>query len=220
MHSPDRPHRFFCFVARLALVSCAAISAQAATGYIRVNQVGYESGLPARAYVMTTTAVTKASFVITNSAAKVVLSGSVGGELGTWAKYHVYPIDFTLSKPDTYTISVSGSVSGLGLRVIQMSCRRAQRRGNEVGAIPFVLVKITIVRKRAPATGGRHVRRQRSCVSVHSASAGFCCGGGRLENQSQSCRTSRRKLCGMFFSVPAHEPQAGKSVLAGGRAHF
>jgi hypothetical protein len=35
-----------------AAAFCLAGTAQAATGYVRVDQIGYEAGLPMRAYVM------------------------------------------------------------------------------------------------------------------------------------------------------------------------
>jgi len=98
-------------VSLLAMVCFSALPAHAVTGYVRVNQVGYEAGLSARAYLMTTSAVSGVSFSIKNSGGKVVLSGSAGAKLGSWGSYSVYPIDFTLSAADAYTISVSGPVS-------------------------------------------------------------------------------------------------------------
>ena len=85
--------------------------AAAVTGYVRVSQIGYEAGLPARAYVMTTRQVSSVMFKVINSVGRVVASGSVGARLGSWAAYSVYPIDFTITAPDTYTIGVSGPVS-------------------------------------------------------------------------------------------------------------
>jgi len=95
----------------LAALVCTTLSASAVTGYIRVNQVGYEAGLSARAYLMTTSAVSGVSFSVKNSGGKIVTSGSAGAKLGSWATYSVYPIDFTLSAADTCTISVSGPVT-------------------------------------------------------------------------------------------------------------
>ena len=93
----------------LAIVLTAILPAHAATkGFIRVNQIGYESGLSARAYLMTTAVVSGVNFSITNSGGTIVASGSIGATLGAWGSYTVYPIDFTLSAADTYTISVSG----------------------------------------------------------------------------------------------------------------
>jgi endoglucanase len=93
----------------LAIVLTAILPAHAATkGFIRVNQIGYEAGLSARAYLTTTAAVSGVNFSITNSGGTIVASGSIGATLGAWGSYTVYPIDFTLSAADTYTISVSG----------------------------------------------------------------------------------------------------------------
>jgi endoglucanase len=83
----------------------------AATGYIRVNQIGYEAGLSARAYLMSSSAVSGVSFAVKNSGGETVASGSLGAKLGTWGEFSVYPIDFKLNAADTYTILVSGSIA-------------------------------------------------------------------------------------------------------------
>ena len=110
--------RIFCqsafarFFAVFALIAVLGQNARAATtGYVRVNQIGYEAGLAARAYLMTTSTVSGVSFRVKNSGGVVVASGSVGGTQGKWGSFSVYPIDFTLSAADTYTIAVSGPVS-------------------------------------------------------------------------------------------------------------
>lgn len=105
------------FAAAFSFFFCvAALSANAATNaVIRVNQIGYETGLSARAYLMTTSAVSGETFKVKNSAGTVVASGSVGAALGSWAAYSVYPIDFTLSAADNYTIAVSGPVFATSL---------------------------------------------------------------------------------------------------------
>jgi endoglucanase len=87
-----------------------ASAALGVTGYIRVNQIGYDTGLPARAYLMTTGAVSGVSFTVKNSGGQVVASGLVGAELGAWGSYSICPIDFTVSAVDTYMIAVSGPV--------------------------------------------------------------------------------------------------------------
>ena len=102
---------FFLFAFHVTRTSAQDPTARAVPGYIRVNQIGYESGLSARAYLMATSAVSGVSFSVKNSAGMVVASGSAGAKLGTWGTYSVYPIDFTLSGADTYTLSVSGPVS-------------------------------------------------------------------------------------------------------------
>ena len=87
------------------------VAAHAGDGYVRVNQIGYEAGRPSRAYLMTPKLVTDSHFVITNSGGLIVRSGSVGTQLGTWGKFNIYPIDFTFSQHDTYTITVSHGLS-------------------------------------------------------------------------------------------------------------
>lgn len=96
--------------ALFVMVSSLFTASQAAN-YVRVNQIGYESGRPARAYLMTTKTITGAKFAITNSSGESVVSGSVGATLGLWGKFNVYPIDFTLRRHDSYTISVKHGVS-------------------------------------------------------------------------------------------------------------
>ena len=72
----SRSHRFAVILAALACV--AMLSVNAAAGEIRVNQIGYEAGRSARAYLMTTNARGGASYAITDSSGKIVRSG-VGG---------------------------------------------------------------------------------------------------------------------------------------------
>ncbi len=95
----------------VASVLLFTLPAFAVTGYIRVNQIGYEEGLSMRAYLMTTSAVSGVSYAVKNSGGVTVASGSAGAKLGAWGSYSVYPIDFTLSTADTYTVTVSGPVA-------------------------------------------------------------------------------------------------------------
>jgi endoglucanase len=99
----------------LVLAVAVALPALAVTGYVRVNQIGYESGLSARAYLMTSSAVSGATFAVLNSGGTTVASGAVGAKLGTFGSYTIYPIDFTLSAAGTYSIKVSGPVSTTSL---------------------------------------------------------------------------------------------------------
>jgi endoglucanase len=101
-------------------VLCLAIGAplaRAANSYVRVSQVGYEAGQPSmRAYLMSTTPQSGATFQVLNSAGASVSSGTVGALLGTWAHskkltYYVYAIDFTAQAGGVYQISVSGPVT-------------------------------------------------------------------------------------------------------------
>jgi len=97
------------------LVATSAAAANSA--YVRVNQVGYETGnTPFQAYLMSTVPESGATFAVVNSEGQTVDSGSVGALLGTWSNsktlsYDVYSISFTAPGSDTYTISVTGPVN-------------------------------------------------------------------------------------------------------------
>jgi endoglucanase len=103
-----------------ALLVCAAATlvvaggAQAASGsaFIRVDQVGYPSAAPKRAYLMSSRDETGTSFSVTRTAdGAPVLSGTVGASLGSWSKRfdEVYALDFdAVQTPGTYTLSLGG----------------------------------------------------------------------------------------------------------------
>ena len=78
--------------------------------YVRVNQVGYESGLSMRAYLMVAGSQSGASFVVKSSHGDTSYSAAVGSKLGSWGDYTVYALDFTLAAADTYTITVTGPI--------------------------------------------------------------------------------------------------------------
>jgi endoglucanase len=98
----------------LALTACAQ-PARAQSAYVRVSQVGYESGeTPFRAYLMSRAEEPAATFDVVNSKGALVYSGHVGALLGTWSHspkvtYNVYALDFTAPGGDLYTVSVPGS---------------------------------------------------------------------------------------------------------------
>src|SRR5215831_4066280 len=89
---------------------CFAGAAEAATGYVRVDQIGYEAGLPMRAYLMSASRLSGETFKVENAAGHVAAAGAIGGKLGDWASYSVYPIDFTLSAAGRYSIRAAGAV--------------------------------------------------------------------------------------------------------------
>ena len=111
-------------VALLGLLCAPPAWSQAA--YIRVNQVGYESGSRGRAYLMSTVSEEGATFSVIDSKGAADFSGSVGRDLGSWASctatkgsgskkvcstsiiYQVYALDFNVPLGDIYTISVVG----------------------------------------------------------------------------------------------------------------
>jgi len=103
--------------------------------FIRVNQVGYEAGTSARAYLMSTAPETGATFSVINSRGATAFAGSIGAQVGSWANcstttgsgrnrtcaatngfttnpvYSVYALDFRVPGGDTYYITVSGPVT-------------------------------------------------------------------------------------------------------------
>src|SRR5271155_3287574 len=105
-------------VASVLLVLLASMPyARAQSSYVRVSQVGYETGkTPFRAYLMATAAESGAKFHVINSEGANVYSGSVGALLGTWSHsktvtYDVYALDFNVPDGELYSISVTGPVA-------------------------------------------------------------------------------------------------------------
>lgn len=98
------------------LVLACASAAAASSAYVRVNQVGYETGNPPfQAYLMSTAPESGATFNVINSKGQTVYSSAIGALLGTWSNsktlvYDVYALSFTVPGADTYTISVQGPV--------------------------------------------------------------------------------------------------------------
>jgi len=87
--------------------------AAAQGNFVRVNQTGYVSSAPKRAYLMTSASSAGASFSVLNSSGSPVFSAAIGADQGTWGTFtHVFALDFdSVSTVGTYTISVSGSIS-------------------------------------------------------------------------------------------------------------
>src|SRR5215469_6148253 len=93
----------------LLLLTVPASCASDRSGYVRVNQLGYETGSPMRAYFMAVGSQSGSKFIVTNSKGETSYSAAVGSILGQWGDYTVYVLDFTLSVPGTYRISVTGA---------------------------------------------------------------------------------------------------------------
>ena len=103
-----------CAAPSLALIAPAPAPA-AASGYVRVSQVGYEAANPPfQAYLMSTAAESGATFSVINSKGATVYASAIGGLLGTWSNknvtYDVYALSFAVPGGDIYTISVNGPV--------------------------------------------------------------------------------------------------------------
>ena len=112
---PELGRRFYfsrsCILFCVLVAALPAFGSTTVTGYVRVNQIGYEAGTAMRAYLMASRRVSGVGFAVTNAAAETVLTGSVGATLGSWGKYNVYPIDFLVTTPGIYTVAVSGAVT-------------------------------------------------------------------------------------------------------------
>ncbi|MFI6319207.1 glycoside hydrolase family 9 protein [Nonomuraea sp. NPDC050556] len=86
--------------------------AVAASGFIRVDQVGFTPAEAKHAYLMTAGA--PADFTVVDHRGRAVLKGTAGRDLGAWnAAYgHVYDLDLTkLRTPGSYRIKAGGLTS-------------------------------------------------------------------------------------------------------------
>jgi len=97
----------------LLIMFAGALSSEAASAYIRINQVGYVSGATKRAYLMATGAETGATFAVKNSSGTTVYSASVGSNLGAWGTFpDVYALDFdSVTTAGIYTIAVTSPIA-------------------------------------------------------------------------------------------------------------
>jgi len=86
---------------------CSRATAPGGITFIRLNQVGYESG-PVHIYLMSGTAQAGSTFEVRKSNGETVFSGAVGNSGAKWGKYKVYPLDFTILTAGSYTLNVSG----------------------------------------------------------------------------------------------------------------
>ena len=132
-HPPLRRRSGLAWTIVFAGLLCA-LPAWSQSAYIRVNQVGYESGARSRAYLMATVAEDGATFAVTDSQGAITFSGSVGKQLGSWASctatkgsgskrvcsasivYQVYALDFSVPPGEIYTITVTGPAAATSPR--------------------------------------------------------------------------------------------------------
>jgi endoglucanase len=83
----------------------------AGKAFIRVNQVGYPTTAPKRAYLMSSRSESGRPFTLRSAEGADVFNGVVGTSLGPWSKRfgYVYALDFdTVQAPGSYTLSVAG----------------------------------------------------------------------------------------------------------------
>jgi endoglucanase len=107
---------YFSAVSKVAMLWFAAAALFGAapgfaqTAFVRVNQVGYPVNAGKRAYLMTATTETGATFSVVNSSGTSVYSAAIGAKLGSWGTYtNVYALDFdAVTSAGTYTIKVTG----------------------------------------------------------------------------------------------------------------
>jgi endoglucanase len=102
---------------------------------VRVNQVGYPADAAKRAYFMSKTAATGATFAVKNTGGATVYSGTLGASLGAWSTAYgaVQPIDFTaVTAPGIYTITVNvtGASSSPSFKIDTGATVYAQSIGN------------------------------------------------------------------------------------------
>src|SRR5947209_457521 len=97
----------FCLLFIIPLTACSKDSA----AFVRVNQLGYQGGHSARAYLMTPEKADGGKFTVNDAQANSAFSGTVTPTSQIWGKYKVYVLDFTVAKPGTYSISVTGAIT-------------------------------------------------------------------------------------------------------------
>ena len=105
--------RFLSFVALVTALSAPAAHAAPtpSAAYIRMGQLGYETGRLARAYLVTTATDAGAAYTVSAALGHRVFTGVAGSPPGKWGPYFVTPLDFTLTRAGSYSLAVSGPLS-------------------------------------------------------------------------------------------------------------
>ena len=75
----------------LALIAFPSPSPAADGAFIRINQLGYITGSPARAYLMSKTAETGATFQVLNAKGVAQSVAPIGASLGVWGNFTSTP---------------------------------------------------------------------------------------------------------------------------------
>jgi endoglucanase len=102
--------------------------------FIRVNQVGYPSGCPKRALLMSARPIGQAAFHLLDSSGSVRFSGRIGASRGGWGVRwpHIYGLDFgRFSETGRYVLRVGG-VRSPEFRIGEPSKLYAPLAANEI----------------------------------------------------------------------------------------
>ncbi|MDQ2801588.1 MAG: glycoside hydrolase family 9 protein, partial [Pseudomonadota bacterium] len=116
-----RKAMIFRLIAAVALTGGAIDAAAAAPlqpGYIRADQVGYETGAVARAFLVTRRSAAGATYLVKAKDGQVVLTGPVGPPAGPWGAYVVTPLALSGLAGGHYDLSVTGVDAQPGRLVI------------------------------------------------------------------------------------------------------
>ncbi len=92
----------------VALFAFASVTPAADNAFVRINQLGYLTGSPARAYLMSKGTETGATFEVLNAKGIALSTAPIGASLGIWGKFNVFALDFTPTAAGTFTIEVNG----------------------------------------------------------------------------------------------------------------
>src|SRR5665213_266537 len=97
-----------------ALVALTSAAHAADTAFIRVDQGGYPTTAPKRAYLMSEVSEVGQTFTLRTIGGATVLQAQVGRSLGSWSRRfgYVYALDFDQAQaPGDYVVSVAGRAS-------------------------------------------------------------------------------------------------------------
>lgn len=89
-----------CIAMLAATLLCAALPAHAVTAYVRVNQLGYETGTSMRVYLMTSSAVSGVRFAVLNSGGQTVVSGYDNSGLSNGMPVNVEAVGYEIDNYD------------------------------------------------------------------------------------------------------------------------
>ena len=78
------------------------------TGYLRVNEVGYETGTTAHAYLVTSQSASGRTFKVRDDDGHDVVVGQVGSPAGSWGDFVVTPLIFSIEREGRYRLIVQG----------------------------------------------------------------------------------------------------------------